>query len=707
MVLMELGKQEFKLIIILALLAVSSVSINWTMKRSVLANSIELPTQYPLVYVYPGMVRAEVNETFTVSVIVYNLTDAPATDPDNPQTTVPLGNLYGFDIQLSWDPNIIKYVNHTITAPVETYPEPVPPSPYPGILHGYGTNNQSVFEVMNIVDESGNLPGAVDPKVKAWFAYTTMLPATPFNGNGTILTMTFQLIKAGESPIEIVHCTLADKNGDQIACGSSGTWLNPPRNGVCRSAGVPVADFKHWPDIGVTNKTVIFEAIITENTSEIATYAWDFGDGTEQNTTQPTVTYNYTNAGFYTVSLYVEDSSSPPVKSATIQKQIQIVNSRNLKAVAISLTPFLSIRPNNTLTITGILKNLGEASENCTLKVYYNTTNVDLEDISTASWFNFDNQSLTILSGGEKTVTFTFNSSNLPVAEAYYYFMLNATGIPAGYEADITDNAALSTPILYTEQIIHVPTIVSLNLGYDLAGKIVSPVIEGEVVTIKVEVRNDGNEKAVYNMSLYVNNALVVTNQTSELLPGNVESLTWKQSLAAGHYNMTVEAKISNVESNNTAWLDVVKTPNLVITYTPETPKVNQEVTLNASGSIHQDPNGNITIWTWKIFAPGLDPSVATPTRTITGSVATFNFTSAGNWTVVLEVQDNYGLNYNSKRAGTSAYRKQITLTILGEEAPPSAPPFPMEMVVAIIVIVIVVAVAVVIAMRKRRQTKV
>jgi parallel beta-helix repeat protein len=113
--------------------------------------------------------------------------------------------------------------------PVEDYPNPIPPSPYPGILH------KPTLAIYNMVDEAGNIPGAADPRVRAWFAFVSMNPADPFNGNGTLFTMTFQAIKNGISPLEIVDCTLVDKNGFQIAkhmCSQKyGEWLNPPRNG--------------------------------------------------------------------------------------------------------------------------------------------------------------------------------------------------------------------------------------------------------------------------------------------------------------------------------------------------------------------------------------------------------------------------------------------------------------------------------------------
>jgi hypothetical protein len=40
------------------------------------AKAIQLPSAYPLVYVYPNNVTCTVNENFEITVIVYNLTNA-------------------------------------------------------------------------------------------------------------------------------------------------------------------------------------------------------------------------------------------------------------------------------------------------------------------------------------------------------------------------------------------------------------------------------------------------------------------------------------------------------------------------------------------------------------------------------------------------------------------------------------------------------
>ncbi len=64
-----------KVLIIITLLILTPIA-NLALPKSLnkIACPLIFPTNYPLVYVFPETVIADVGETFTVSVIVYNLT---------------------------------------------------------------------------------------------------------------------------------------------------------------------------------------------------------------------------------------------------------------------------------------------------------------------------------------------------------------------------------------------------------------------------------------------------------------------------------------------------------------------------------------------------------------------------------------------------------------------------------------------------------
>jgi len=156
---------------------------------SIITTGIAFPTikaqEEAVVYVDPPEVLdLPPSEYFTIQVKVENIT-----------------NLYGIDIQLGWDPTIIRYVNHTVKIPVETYPD--------GILHS------PVIPVKDQVDENASMPGAA-PGTMYWLSYASILPAEPFTGSGIIFEMTFHVVGIGSCPIRITYCMPGDPDGNPI-----------------------------------------------------------------------------------------------------------------------------------------------------------------------------------------------------------------------------------------------------------------------------------------------------------------------------------------------------------------------------------------------------------------------------------------------------------------------------------------------------------
>lgn len=113
-----------------------------------------------LVYVDPQNVSASLGETFTVSVKILNVV-----------------NLYAVDIRFAWDPTMIKYVSHTVTVPVEDYPN--------------GTLHSPTHMIKNEMMSEGTY----------WFVYSSLPPAPSFNGSGAMFTITLKALKAGTSDL--------------------------------------------------------------------------------------------------------------------------------------------------------------------------------------------------------------------------------------------------------------------------------------------------------------------------------------------------------------------------------------------------------------------------------------------------------------------------------------------------------------------------
>jgi hypothetical protein len=138
-----------------------------------------------IVYVDPPLVEDLFSPaTFTISVKAMNV-----------------ANLYGVDIQFTWDPTVIKYVSHAKKIPVESYPG--------GVLHS------PTIPVKNQVDENATMPGS-EPGTRYWLAEASMLPAAVFDGNGTFFEMTFQVVGLGSSPLRFTAFTGADRDGNPI-----------------------------------------------------------------------------------------------------------------------------------------------------------------------------------------------------------------------------------------------------------------------------------------------------------------------------------------------------------------------------------------------------------------------------------------------------------------------------------------------------------
>ncbi len=86
-------------------------------------------------------------------------------------------DLEGLDIKFSWNTTYLYYMTHTVTSPVEDYPESQWPSPYAGIIHA------PLIVLKDTVD---------NPAGTYQIAMAT-LGGPSFNGSGTIFLVTFMV----------------------------------------------------------------------------------------------------------------------------------------------------------------------------------------------------------------------------------------------------------------------------------------------------------------------------------------------------------------------------------------------------------------------------------------------------------------------------------------------------------------------------------
>lgn len=696
MVMMLSFGRKLKIFVVMLLLVGSSLAVTTRLQLAQSSpNQTELPTYWPSIYFCNGTVCNEpftgkVGDTITIALVISNLTDNLVTDPENSEVTRPLGNLNGFDVQISWDPTILKYVNHTVTTPVEDYPNPVPGSPYAGILH------PDIFKLHEAVNESDNITNA-ELGTMAWFAYATMPGAPVFNGNGTFFTMTFNVTKRGSSPLKLtnVHLTGEDTSGQ--AHNFNPTLLFHTFDGLFRTAGAPTADFTFWPDVGVENESVIFDASASHSpiNVSISKYIWDFGDETNATVSDPRISHSYSGTGTYTVSLVVEDSYG--TYSSPKTEQVSVVEKRDVKMKGVSLMPADLVFANKTVDIEVTVKNDGRADENCTLQAYYNATAVNWADISATDWRKIGEIKVSLsLKYPWAIKHLIWNTTGVPQVEAYYYVLANITLVP--YEKNTTDNTMISNPIFVTATEVHDVAFEELQFGWSEVFK--SPVLSGEQTTFQVVVRNKGTEdEAAVNVTLYYNGSML--KSWNESLPyGESIELTCQKSLDPGHYNITARATIENDEhqddNSKQEMLQVIRTPQLNFTYDPKTPYVNQTVSFDASASFHREPGASITQYKWEIYAPGeTSPEVLSGPDMVN---MTYQFGKKGVWRVVLSVTDSYNIKYKRLRDATSAYQIEARIKV---QAPTG---FPIEYTILISILIVAVALAVIIY--RRRRTK-
>ncbi|RLF08066.1 MAG: hypothetical protein DRJ69_06555, partial [Thermoprotei archaeon] len=186
-----------------------------------------------------------VGTEFTVAVVIENITD-----------------LYGFDVIISWDTFYLEYVTHTVTIPVEDYPDPIPPSPYPGTLHE---------PVIMVKDEVNETAGTY------WCAYASMAPAPSFNGSGTIFIITFRIINQPWdyeiAPEEYID-TLIHFEGYKFVDKAAVPIRVTSYDGVVRIYAKPF-EYPPLPLLKITPETIRGQGVGNEFTVDV----WLMGEG--------------------------------------------------------------------------------------------------------------------------------------------------------------------------------------------------------------------------------------------------------------------------------------------------------------------------------------------------------------------------------------------------------------------------------------------
>ncbi len=171
-----------------------------------------------------------------------------------------VSSLLGIDIQFGWNTTYLEYINHTVTIPVENYPSPIPPSPYPGILH------EPVWRSTDRVNEAGLY----------WVIYLVRPPFPPFNGSGTVFIMRFRVEHQphiDELPADADHVNLTLRFTSTDLC-SAQSIPHVVKDGIVKLYAQPSS-----PDINNDGTVDIYDIVIAANAygSRVGDPDWNLG----------------------------------------------------------------------------------------------------------------------------------------------------------------------------------------------------------------------------------------------------------------------------------------------------------------------------------------------------------------------------------------------------------------------------------------------
>jgi len=193
-------------------------------------------------------------------------------------------NLFGFDIQIKWDPSIIGYVSHIVKVPVEEYPD--------GVLH------EPYMKLKDAIDEDDAIPGA-EPGTMLWISYSSMGVTSTFNGTGIAVEITFHVEGVGKCWIEIVSSMLSNDIPSPISHSTQNAYFDnrPPLE--------PINIYVDPPNVVDSTLTPCHNFSVEINVEDITgLYSFEFWIG--YNTTILNVTEVTVNPSFPPEQTHVE-----------------------------------------------------------------------------------------------------------------------------------------------------------------------------------------------------------------------------------------------------------------------------------------------------------------------------------------------------------------------------------------------------------------
>jgi len=456
---------------LITLLVIASVATIGTVKASPYTTKV---------YVDPQQVKGiSVGDTFTVDV---NVTDVT--------------NLNAFEILLNYETSILNYDSATegpflkmggTTRFVVTNVESLGRIMILGFLNSSDQDNVDGSGVLATVNFTVTGNGATDLDIGEWSSYA-------YQPHNWLINTTKNLIP------------------HDSASGFFSNIDNDP----------PVASFTFTPTAPNVSQIVTFNATASSDPDgTIASYEWDFGDGTPIVTeTDPITTHAYVDAGNYTVTLTVTDNGTIPITD-TAQADVTVSSLPHDIAITTITLAETKVIVGDFALVDVTVENQGTQDEtSINVTVSYNTTFIETQTIN-----------LTV--GETKTLTFKWDTAS--VAPGAYTIKAEAT---VDTDDDPSDDTKTTT-ILLVEHSIAVTSI-------DAPANVTA----GEIASITVGVENKGGFNETFSLKLSYDTT-VIENRTVTVAQGywTGEEFLWNtMGVAASQYTITAEAILAGDE---------------------------------------------------------------------------------------------------------------------------------------------------------------
>jgi len=196
----------------------------------------------------------------------------------------------------------------------------------------------------------------------------------------------------------------------------------------------PTAFFTPSTTSAYVGDQITFNATASEDPDgEIASYQWDFGDGTPIVTeTDPIATHEYTSAGTYPVTLTVTDNqglTDTATGTATISAKHDVA--------VVEVTPFPSeVTVGKLVSITVTVVNGGTETETFNVIVYYDNTIIGTKSVTN------------LASGASQTLTINWKTTDIDPGT----YTIKAVASTITGEIDITNNEFIDDTVTITVQ---------------------------------------------------------------------------------------------------------------------------------------------------------------------------------------------------------------------------------------------------------------